>query len=77
MKGRSSFPAFRIITICGLLGLSLLSGCQILAPDISMSDEAAIYTAVIRQMYEHDDTYGGGLKAPRCLSDSNNGRQSW
>lgn len=47
-----------------VLVLSLLIACSVEAPATSAVDEAAIYSAVIRQLYGPDDTFGGTLHPP-------------
>lgn len=37
----------------------LLPGACTGTPTLSETDEVAIYTAVIEQLYIHDDTFGG------------------
>ena len=50
----------RIVPVLALLALTASS-----APaDLSEADHAAIYTAVIRQIYLQDDTFGGTLRPP-------------
>ena len=44
------------------LTLLLLTACTS-APTLTEADEAAIYTAVIEQLYTHDDTFGGTYQA--------------
>ena len=47
-----------------ILGLSLMIACTVQGPAISAVDEAVIYSAVIRQLYGPDDTFGGTLQPP-------------
>ena len=44
------------------LTLLLLTACTS-APTLTEADEVAIYTAVIEQLYIHDDTFGGTYQA--------------
>ena len=44
------------------LTLLLLTACSN-APTLSETDKVAIYTAVIEQLYTHDDTFGGTYQA--------------
>ena len=46
-----------------LLGLILLAACTAV-PTLTETDEVAIYTAVITQLYTQDDTFGGTFNAP-------------
>ena len=46
-----------------LLGLILLAACTSV-PTLTETDEVAIYTAVIEQLYTQDDTFGGTYHAP-------------
>lgn len=46
-----------------LLSLILLSACS-LASAQNQTDEAAIYSTVIRRIYTQDDTFGGMFQAP-------------
>ena len=51
----------RILQILPLAFL-LLTAC-ISTPTLTEADEVAIYTAVIEQLYTHDDTFGGTYQA--------------
>ena len=51
----------RILQILPLAFL-LLTACTS-APTLTEADEVAIYTAVIEQLYTHDDTFGGTYQA--------------
>lgn len=55
------------LVIVGLwvLTLGYVSGCQNQPTTLSTHDEVEIYVAVIRQIYERDDTYGGTLQPER------------
>ena len=64
MKSKLSFTTSRIVMSLWVFSLCFLFGCQTQPPTVSTSDEAAIYAAVIRQIYEQDDTYGGNLHPP-------------
>jgi hypothetical protein len=46
-----------------LFGLILLAACTAV-PTLAETDEVAIYTAVIEQLYTQDDTFGGTFNAP-------------
>ena len=52
----------RYLTRLFLLALLLLSACAG-TPTLSETDEVAIYTAVIEQLYTRDDTFGGTYQA--------------
>ena len=47
-----------------ILSLTLLCACSPLTQHEPALDEAGIYAAVIRQLYEVDDTFGGTLRPP-------------
>lgn len=56
---------FHGMMVLALLGL-LLAGCGLGADEAPATEEeaAAIYAAVIRQIYTEDDTFGGTLQPP-------------
>ena len=64
MKRKIGFRASVILLGLLMSCLSVVNACKPLIPDISVRDEAAIYAAAIRQIYEKDDTYGGSLRPP-------------
>ena len=45
----------------------VLSACSTGIPNLSSSDNAAIYAAVVRQLATKDDTFGGSLKPPKIF----------
>ena len=51
----------RILQILPLAFLLLIACTR--APTLTEADEVAIYTAVIEQLYTHDDTFGGTYQA--------------
>ena len=46
-----------------VLALTALTACSAKG-GLSIANQAAIYAAVVRQIYQHDDTFGGGLQPP-------------
>jgi hypothetical protein len=52
-----------LVLLMALATLSPLAACST-ATDVDEADEVAIYSAVIRRIYTHDDTFGGTLNAP-------------
>jgi hypothetical protein len=64
MKKKIGFYASGVLLGLMMVTLSFLDACKSPYPSISIADEAAIYTAVVRWIYEQDDTYGGTLNPP-------------